>query len=72
MFGSGRGGICEWFRGLGFDFTNPVGTEGVYDVCQCFGCGVMGGVWGELMDGLGRVWDWFMSVYIMNLDSLCR
>ena len=54
MFGSGRGGICEWFGGLGFGVTNPVGTEGVYDVCQCFGCGVMGVVWGELMDGLGQ------------------
>ena len=29
----------EWMRGLGFGFTNPVGTGGVLDVCLCFGCG---------------------------------
>ena len=35
MFGSGmrvwRGG--EWMRGMVLDFTNPVGTGGVFDVC---------------------------------------
>ena len=25
--------------GLGFGFTNPVGTGGVLDVCLCLGCG---------------------------------
>ena len=32
--------------GLGFGFTNPVGTRGVLDVCLC--CGGVGGecVWG--------------------------
>ena len=29
-----RGG--EWMRGLGLDFTNPVGTGGVLDMCLCF------------------------------------
>ena len=36
----GEGG--EWIRGLGLDFTNPVETGGVLDVCQCFGCGGVG------------------------------
>ena len=27
----GEGG--EWMRGLGLDFTNPMGTGGVLDVC---------------------------------------
>ena len=33
----GEGG--EWMRGLGLDFTNPMGTGGVLDVCLCFGLG---------------------------------
>ena len=53
----GIGGVCEmcmclarsgvdveggeWRRGLGLGFTNPMGTEGVLDVCLCFG-GVCG------------------------------
>ena len=38
--GGGGGGWCEWMRGLGLGFTNPVGTGGVWDVCLCFGwCG---------------------------------
>ena len=46
-----RGG--EWMRALRLDFTNPVGTGGVLDVCPCFGCGGLGGewVWG-LYEGL--------------------
>ena len=32
-------------KGLGLDFTNPVGTGGVLDVCLCFVC--MAGVGGE-------------------------
>ena len=43
-----RGGVGgEWMRGLGLDFTNPVGTGRVFDVCLCFGCGGVGGVGGE-------------------------
>ena len=43
-----RGGVGgEWMRGLGLGFTNPVGTEGVLDVCLCLGCSGMGGVCGE-------------------------
>ena len=41
----GEGG--ERMRGLGFRFTNPVGTWGVLDVCLCFGCGSVGGVGGS-------------------------
>ena len=50
VFGSGwrrrRGG--KSMRGLGFGFTNPVGTGGVLNVCLCLGCsgvGVIGGEW---------------------------
>ena len=49
---SGVSGVCErcmcltrgeWMRGLGLGFTNPVETEGVFDVCLCLGCsGVVG------------------------------
>ena len=53
VFGSGwrrrRGG--EWMRGLGFGFTNPVGTGGMFNVCLCLGCGGVGGEW---VGGLGR------------------
>ena len=44
-----RGGVggerCEWKRGLGLGFTNPVETGGVLDVCLCLGCGGVGGEW---------------------------
>ena len=30
--------------GLGFGFTNPVGTGGVFDVFMYLGCGGVGGV----------------------------
>ena len=72
-FGSGkrgwRGG--EWMRGLGLDFTNPVGTGGVLDVC--FGCGgIVGGEWvGGLDQGL-EGWGGVMSVWGASLDSLSR
>ena len=46
-----RGG--EWMRGLGLDFTNPVGTGGVLDVCLYFGCGGVGGEW---LGAWTRVW----------------
>ena len=49
-----RGGVGgEWMRGLGFDFTNPVGNRGVLDVCLCFGCGGVGGEW---VGAWTRVW----------------
>ena len=35
----------EWMRELVLGFTNPVGTEEVLDMCLCFGCGGVGGVW---------------------------
>ena len=43
----GVGGVCvwlmvvwgEWISGLDLDFTNPVRTGGVLDVCLCLGCG---------------------------------
>ena len=65
MFGSGGvgGEGDEWMRGLGFDFTNPVGTGGVLDVCLCFGCGGVGG--GEWVEGLDQgleEWGGVMSV----------
>ena len=43
----GVGGVgCEWMRGLGLGFTNPVGRGGKWDMYLCFGCGGMGGVGG--------------------------
>ena len=58
MHGSGRCGWRggEWMRGLGLDFTNPVETGGVFDVCLCFGCGGVGGVGGEWVGAWTRVW----------------
>ena len=58
VFGSGRPGWrgCEWMRGLGLGFTNPVGTWGVFDVCLCLGCGGAGGVGREWVGGETRVW----------------
>ena len=52
-----RGGVggesCEWIRGLGLGFTNPVETRGVLDVCLCLGCGGVGGEW---VGACTRVW----------------
>ena len=42
--GVGREG-GEWMRGLGLDFTNPLGAGGVLDVYLCFGCGGVGVEW---------------------------
>ena len=42
--------------GLGLGFTNSGGTWGKWDLCQCFGCGGVGGVLGSgwaLGQGLG-------------------
>ena len=54
MFGSGRRGWRggEWMRGLGFGFTNPVGTGGVLHVCLCLVSGGVDDVGGEW--GVGR------------------
>ena len=39
----GMGGVgSEWVRGLGVGFTNPVGTEGVWDMCLDLGCSGVG------------------------------
>ena len=55
-----RGGVAgeggEWMRGLGLDFTNPVGTGGVLDVSLCFGCGSVRGVCGSGQGAWTRVW----------------
>ena len=50
----GVGGGCEWVRGLGLGFTNPLGTRGVWDVCLCL---YYGGVGGWLGPGSGTV-EW--------------
>ena len=55
----------ECMRGLGLGFNNPVGTEGVLDVCLCFGCDGVGGVCGEWVGGLDQGmegWGCVMSV----------
>ena len=57
--------VGEWMRGLGLDFTNPVGTRGVLDVCLCFGCGGVGGEWvGGLDHGLDSLCRWQVQVYV--------
>ena len=54
-----RGGVsgegCEWMRGLGLGFTNPMGSGGVLDVCLCLGCGGVSGVGAEWVGDLGPV-----------------
>ena len=59
----GEGG--EWMRGLGLDFTNPVGTRGVLDVCLCFGCGGVGGVCGEWVGDLDQGLEGWSGVMSM-------
>ena len=49
-------------RGLGLDFTNPVGTGGVLDVFLCFGCSGVGGVGGEWVGGLDQGLEWWGGV----------
>ena len=64
------GAGCEvWgVRGLGFGFTNPVETGGVWDECLCLGCGGVGGLGGVVMVCVGGV----MYVCVVSLDYLCR
>ena len=55
--GVGGEGGGECMRGFGLDFTNPVGTGRVLDVCLCFSCGGVvwcgvGGVGGEWVGGV--------------------
>ena len=38
-----RCGRVEWEPLLGLDFTNPVGTRGVWCICLCLGCSGVGG-----------------------------
>ena len=49
-------------RELGLGFTNPVGTGGVFDMCQCFGCGVVGGEWVGGLDQSQERWGGVMSM----------
>ena len=49
----------EWMRELGFDFTNPVGTWEVLDMCL-------------LRLGVGRGLDQGLDGWCVSLDSLCR
>ena len=49
-------------RGLGLEFNNPVGTEGVLDVCLCFGCGGVGDVGVEWEGGLDQGQERWVSV----------
>ena len=51
--------------GFGLDFTNPVETVGVLDVCLCLGCGGVGGVSGKWVGCLDlglEGWGGVMSV----------
>ena len=64
VFGSGRCGWRggEWMRELGLGFTNPVGTEGLLDVCLCFGCGGVGAEWVVGLEQGRERWSCVMSV----------
>ena len=64
----------EWVTGLGLGFTNSGGTWEKWDMCLCFGCGVVGGVGGEWVGGLGQSLGGcggVMSVCVVSLDYLC-
>ena len=50
---------CEWIKGLGSGFTNPVGKGGVLDVCLCLNCGGVGSV--------GGVW----CAILLHLIDIC-
>ena len=68
-------------------FTNPVGTQGVLDVCPCFGCGDVGGVGGVSGEWVGDLnqglvgWGGVMSglsvymagpgIYVLCLPNTC-
>ena len=64
MFGLGRSGWRggEWMKGLGLDFTKPVGTGRVLDVGLCFDSGGVGGEWVGGMDQGLEGWGGVMSV----------
>ena len=50
-------------------FTNSGGTWGKWDMCLCFGCGGVGGEW---VGRLARVWEGgVMPVCVVRLDYLC-
>ena len=70
VFGSVR--RCEWMRGLGLGFTNPVGIGGVLNVCLCFGCGGVGGVGGELVGRLDQGLEGWCYVWILCVDGRSR
>ena len=57
--------VHEWLTGLGLCFTNSGGTWGKWDMCPCFGCS---GVGGDLVSGLGRVWE---GVVVLCLYYRC-
>ena len=69
VFSSGRR-ECMRGLGLGLGFTNPVRTEGVVDVCLCFGCqlgpGSGGVAWCDLCVGCESVFSVYMvfPVYV--------
>ena len=55
-FGVGGGGRCcrsEWVTGFGLGFTNFGETLGKWNMCLCFGCSGVCGVWREWVGGLG-------------------
>ena len=66
-----RGG--EWMRGLGLDFTNPVGTGGVLDVWLFWlrWCGwCRWGVGRGLGLGSGEVWWCYVCVRCESVFSV--
>ena len=61
-------------RGLGFGFSNPVGTSGVLDICLCLVCCGVGGVGGEWVGCLEQGLEEWGGVMSVNCESgsLCR
>ena len=65
----GMGGVgSEWVRGLGVGFTNPVGTEGVWDMCLNLGCSGVGGVGVSGLVHCVGSWGGDLSVCVVSLD----
>ena len=58
-------------RGLRLGFTNPVGTEGVRDVCLWLGCCGVGGVEGSRLVPWSMIWEGGIVLYMCCESGFC-